>query len=206
MATNGRPTFVSCSVEGTVDEPVAVRLVEHVGASVGTVYVKHGKARLLERLAGYNNAAKFQPWLVLLDLDQDAECAPSMLGQLPAPAEGMCLRIAVRAVEAWLMADAERFAEALAVAPARVPSDPDGALDPKDVVVEMARHSRSSYVRSVVPPQPGSGRKVGPFYSSLLIEFASDVESGWRPDVASLASPSLNDALTCLDRMVVRRR
>ena len=40
------------------------------------MYGKSGKGALLERLLNYNQAARFAPWLVVVDLNRDAECAP----------------------------------------------------------------------------------------------------------------------------------
>jgi hypothetical protein len=42
------------------------------------VYVAYGKQRLLEKVSGYNQAAKGQPWLVLVDLDR-CSCAVALL-------------------------------------------------------------------------------------------------------------------------------
>src|SRR5450756_758709 len=78
---------VSAAVEGIVDEAVIRMLVGEAGGSVDAVYNKNGKSSLRKSIAGYNNAARFSPWIVLLDLDQDADCAPPLLADwLPAPA------------------------------------------------------------------------------------------------------------------------
>lgn len=67
---------ISGAVEGIVDEAVLRRLVQHVGAQAGPVHGKNGKTHLRQRLNGYNQAARFSPWVVLVDLDHDADCAP----------------------------------------------------------------------------------------------------------------------------------
>jgi hypothetical protein len=92
---------ISAAAEGITDEAVVRRLILHVGAQPGTVYGKQGKQHLRTRIAGFNNAAQHMPWLVLVDLDHDADCAPPLRAKwLPAPARWMCFRVAVRAVEA----------------------------------------------------------------------------------------------------------
>ncbi len=114
------------AVEGLLDEAVLKRLIGHVGGLPGPIYGKGGKASLLRRLEGYNRAALHSPWVVLVDLDQDAECAPPFRSAvLPQPASGMCFRIAVREVEAWLFADRERLARFLAVPISAIPSNPE---------------------------------------------------------------------------------
>ena len=77
--------------------------------TVGNVFGRNGKSDLLRRLPNYNQAARsrFTPWFVLRDLDNDAICASQAIQKwLPQPSEGMRLRVAVHAIEAWMMADA----------------------------------------------------------------------------------------------------
>ncbi len=101
---------VNVLVEGSTDELVAKRLLNHIGLEVGTVYGRKGKSYLLECLPNYNKAARFAPWFVVVDLDMDAQCPPQATERwLPYPAKGMRLRVAVRAIGAWLMADRESF-------------------------------------------------------------------------------------------------
>lgn len=188
--------IISAAVEGVTDEAVVRRLVAHVGAEPGTVYGRVGKPHLKERIAGYNNAARHAPWFVLVDLDRDADCAPPLVaGWLPEPAPLLCFRVAVRAVEAWLLADADAIAGFLGVARKKIPGDPDALPAPKQALVNLARASRRRAVREDIVPREGSGRPVGPAYASRLIEFAS---SSWRPAAAADRSDSLRRAIACL--------
>jgi hypothetical protein len=96
--------IVSAAVEGDLDEVVLRKIADHIGFSVGSVYGRNGKPNLLRTLTGYNNAARFSPWVVIVDLDRDFECAPEGLAAwLPQPAERMFCRVAVRAIEAWIL-------------------------------------------------------------------------------------------------------
>ncbi|NMC21518.1 MAG: hypothetical protein GYA33_13985 [Thermogutta sp.] len=191
---------INAAVEGPTDEAVAVRLIHHVGAKAGTVYGKKGKPHLHARVSGFNRAARHAPWLVLVDLDQDAQCAPPLkTAWLPDPAPQLCFRIAVRAVESWLLADAERIAEFMAVARSRVPANPEGLPDPKVELVNLARRSRRKDIREDMVPREDSGRPVGPAYTSRLIEF---VEQYWRPTEAAKRADSLARAIRCLERLV----
>jgi hypothetical protein len=89
---------------------------EIIGFSVGSVYGRAGKQHLLRALAGYNNAVRFSPWIVILDLDRDYECAPEGLTTwLPQGAENMFCRVAVREIEAWLLADRDQVAAMLGI-------------------------------------------------------------------------------------------
>lgn len=192
-------TVISAAVEGIVDEAVVRKLVGHAGGMLGDVYGKQGKSFLRVRIAGYNNAAHWAPWIVLVDLDHDEDCAPPLLNRwLPHPAPRLCFRVAVREIEAWLLADAERLAGFLKVARSKLPSDPERLDDPKTTIVNLARSSRRRAIQEDMVPRQGSGRAVGPAYSSRLIEFVS---ACWRPDVAAAQSESLQRALDCLRRL-----
>ena len=151
------PAAISSAVEGDLDHAVVRRLISHVGGEPGPVYGKAGKPFLRTRIGGYNNAARYGPWLVLVDLDNDADCAPLLRAVwLPQPASHMCFRVAVRAVEAWLIADAETLADFLGVSPGRVPADPESLPHPKGVMINLARRSRRRSIRQDMVPSDGS--------------------------------------------------
>jgi hypothetical protein len=187
---------VSGAVEGIVDEAVVRTILAHAGRPAGTIYVQGGKSRLLDKLAGFNAAAQFQPWFVLVDLDNDAGCAPDFISTaLPDPSTYMTFRVAVRQAEAWLMADREALASYLRVSQSLVPKEPEAEPDPKQTMVNVARGSKDRHVRDDMVPTPGGGRKTGPNYAGRLIEFATQ---RWRPDVAASRANSLS---SCLQRL-----
>lgn len=193
------------AVEGLVDEAVFKRLVLHVRAEPGPVHGKKGKPHLKRRIIGYNQAAQHLPWVVLVDLNQDAECAPPLQASwLPAPAAHMCFRFVVREIESWLLADRIRLAHFLRIPISSVPTDPEFIEHPKLSVVELAKRSRAREIREDILPRPGSGRLVGPAYSSRLIEFVTDTSIGWRPEVAAISADSLARCLRCLERLIKR--
>lgn len=184
-----------------VDEAVLGRLIKDVPATLGTTYGGKGKENLIKRLAGFNGAAHFSPWAVLIDLDSSGICAPAMLRVwLPDSAPNMCFRIAVRAIELWLLADRAGLATFLRVAQTRIPPNPDAATNPKQVLVQAAAASKSSAIRDEMVPRPGAGRSEGPAYASRLIEFA---EEHWNPSVAAGASDSLRRCRAHLARVAL---
>lgn len=187
----------SAAVEGLGDEAILLRIVEGLGATLSRVYGKSGKQDVVRKIRAYNSAARFSPWIVLLDLDNNAECAPPFRqAQLPIPSAQMVLRIAVREVEAWLLADREHLAQFLSVSVSRIPQDPEGVVDPKQEMVNLARQSRKRAIREDMVPRPGSGRSVGPAYTSRMIEFA---QTTWNPLVAEQRAASL---LKCRRRVL----
>lgn len=191
---------VTVAVEGYTDTPIVQRILEHAGLQAGTVYEVRGKDQIDIRLSGYNNAARFAPWFVLRDLDQDAPCAPDLARTLlPVPSRFMCFRIAVHQVESWLLADAERLALFLGVSAARIPPNPDEIADAKAALVRLARGSTSRAIRQDMVPRPKSGASVGPGYSGRIREFAA---GRWRPRVAATRSASLARCLQALKQWV----
>lgn len=191
---------ISAAVEGDVDEAVVRKLLASIHANIGDVFGKQGKSFLRKRIAGYNYAAQHRPWVILVDLDNDFDCAPSLRSAwLPQPAPCLCFRVAVREVEAWLLADREEIARFLSVALSKIPSQPESLPDPKTTMVNLAKASRRRDIRQDMVPRPESGRQVGPAYSSRLIE---SVSNHWQPDRASEQARSLKRAIRCLKALV----
>jgi hypothetical protein len=187
---------ISTATEGYPDEIVVRSVCRIVGISIARFFNTGGKANLDKRLSGYNEAAKLSRWLVLRDLDLDAECAADLRRRLmPQPAPHMAFRLAVRSVEAWLMADAGTLAPFLRVSRRQIPMDPEGLDRPKEEMVRLASRSRSRAIREDMVPRPGSGARQGPGYAARLAEFA---EIHWRPDVAAQASDSLSRCIVRL--------
>ena len=192
-------TTIQAAVEGIVDEAVVRRLIAHTGGQAGAVYGRNGKPALREKIKGYNNAAHFTPWVVLVDLDNDADCAPPIRNAwVPAPAPNLCFRIAVREIEAWLIADKQTLAHYLRIKAGDVPEEPEKLQYPKDVMVNLARGSRSRDIRSDIVPRENSGRRVGPAYASRLIEY---VQERWQPEVAAEHAESLRRAINGLQKL-----
>ncbi len=197
------PIVISSAVEGLVDEAVVKHLIVWAGAEIGPIYGKRGKPLLRQRVNGYNKAAQYNAWIVIVDLNREADCPPPLREiWLPNPGPFMCFRIAVREIEAWLLADRERFASFFRVRLSDVPAKPELLDDPKEAVVQLSRRSRSRDIRLDMVPRPGSGRKIGPAYVSRLIEFVSDPQRGWRPERAARSSDSLNRALARVKELV----
>lgn len=195
-----RPVVFSAAVEGAADEAALRRIVKLAGGEVGTVYGRNGKDFLRRKITGFSNAARFSPWIVLVDLNLEAECAPAMLRSwLPDAAEKMCLRVAVHKIESWLLADKDNIANFLKVSPARLPHNPDMELDPKRTLVNLASRSRSKCVRRDICPHPESGRRVGAAYTSRLIEF---ITVAWQPNNALQHSPSLKKCINAIKRII----
>ena len=187
---------VYVATEGLIDTAVVRRICSDLGIDIVEVYGQEGKDQLNQRLHGYNEAARRWPWLVLRDLNSDADCAPLLShGLLPDPAPHMVFRLAVREVESWLLADRDAFAQFFSVHVQRVPEEPESIPHPKRHLVDVVRRSRLRHMRDDIVPREGSGRSVGPGYLGRITDF---VQTAWSPTTASLRSDSLR---RCLDRL-----
>lgn len=164
---------LTLATEGFDDDAVARKICASLGISVGHSYPARGKSKLDPKIRAYNQAAAFAPWLVLRDLDADAPCPGALCRQLVEnPADQMVLRIPVRAIESWLLADAGSMAAFLEIALSLLPGDPETLSNPKRELVNLARRSRSKNIRiSMVPPE-GFSVSIGPEYTTRLVEYA----------------------------------
>jgi len=193
---------INVLVEGITDETVVCRLLEYVGLTCGTVYGKNGRNYILKRLSKYNQAARFAPWLVVVDLEDEPDCVPDFVRKvLPNPASGIRFRVAVRAIEAWLLSDAERLAAFLSIPVTRIPHNPDAEPKPKTTLINLARQSRRKAIREDIVPRQGSGSRVGPGYSRRIIEFVKETGNPWRPEIAITRSDSLRRCMEALQSL-----
>lgn len=196
---------IALSIEGPTDRAAAETILASRSLTVDplNVYEKAGKGRLDPKIPGYNAAARHRPWLVLRDADHDCDGCPAKLRRRLLPPDshtpGLCLRLPVRALEAWLLADTDAFADFFAVAMSRVPTMVEDIADPKRTLVEVCRQSRKRLIRQAMAPPAKSSGRVGPEYATFLIDYC---RSAWRPDVAAGNAPSLARALRDIDRLI----
>ena len=195
-------TSVYLAVEGRSDIPVAERLVRLVGLRPQKTVVAEGKHKLDLRILALNRSGTHLNWLILRDLDHDAPCASRLIRRLlkeGARSPRIAVRVAVRAMESWMLADSEGFAREFAVPRREVPRDPDNLVDPKQSLVNCCRRSRKSEIRATMVPQVSSGRQVGTEYTQRISTFATRL---WSPERASERSPSLQRTIKTLRRLV----
>jgi len=197
---------VNLATEDELSESVLRRLLAHAdkGYSVGAAYGRRGFGYLRRTITGWNRAARFVPWVVLTDLDRGT-CPAALIDEwLTEPKHpNLLLRVAVREVEAWLLADRSTFAQYLRVAEKWVPVNPDGLQAPKAALVEAARRSRSGEIRARIVPKRGSTAKQGREYNACLIEF---VGTDWNVEEAARQSESLRRTVARFRSFNLRQR
>lgn len=181
------------------EDPLSEALLDSILAQsgrlfcVGGRYSRGGYGYLKSRIRAFNSASRVTPFLVLTDLDNN-ECAPRLktdwlAGRREHP--NLLFRVAVREVEAWVMADREAFSNFLGIRVSRLPQDLDSVTDPKRLLLALTRQSRRRQLREAILPPSSSSRTQGPDYNARLIEF---VWSHWRLSVARSHSLSLRRA------------
>jgi hypothetical protein len=176
--------------EGPVDAAVARRLIVAAGGRPGTDYVARrgprGKGALDKRIKGLVIAARHgRRVLVLRDLDADPCAGPVVRRLAPNPPSTLCLRLAVRAIEAWLLADHEGMARGLNVSKAALPLLPETLSNPKCELRRIGRNSGDSEVRRQCL---GTPQVFGGLTAALAAEH-------WDPHRAAQRAPSLARAL-----------
>lgn len=194
------PVHVNIVIEDDLSKEIVIKILNEFGdrfcinnifpdlkrekASAGCGYIK-------QKIAGFNSAAKTFPYIVLTDLDEN-ECAPALIREwLPhGKQRNLLFRVAVREVEAWVMADRSSFAKFLGLEPKNIPLDIDREVpDPKKFLLDLTRRSRKKDIQIDLLPRKDSTARVGPNYNQALIYF---LYKHWRLEEAIKYSASLN--------------
>lgn len=189
---------VDVLVEGLTDEAVARKLIAYCQHECGTIYGKQGKTYLQRTVAGFNVRATFgNPILMLVDfMDTGLACPPEVaMHWLPGRSPRMLVRVVVRELESWLLADWKGMADFLGISPSLVPVAPEVLSDPKQALVNLARRSRRTIRRKALVPAEGVSAAVGPGYTDAIEEY---VRNYWNIDQARDRSPSLDK---CVHRL-----
>ena len=188
---------VSVGAEGYLDFAVADRLLSRHGHIAVPTIGPNDRARVLKAVSRIAHADTAGRWLVLCDLDQD-ECAPGLIARLwPDAPPSVCLRVAVREIESWLLAD-PGIGSFLHVPNALIPNHPDELAAPKRRLVELARASTSRQIRSDLVPSSRSKNPIGRRYNPTMIHF---VRNHWNPQRAAQRSPSLQRTLNAVQHL-----
>lgn len=189
---------IHLAVEDALSEAVLRQIVEQCRPdfAIGSCFRRGGYGYLKRTINGFNQAARNLPFLVLTDLDQ-AECPLAIITEwLSHPKHpNLIFRIAVREIEAWLLAHRDAFADFLGIKAELIPSDVEAEDDPKRLLIELARKSRNRTLREALVPPRKSTAQVGPDYNGRLISF---VEQNWKAKMAEPNAPSLRRAIAAI--------
>ncbi len=193
-----RPIPINLVVEDLLSEAVLRKLLECSSKdyAVGTCYCQGGVGYIKNKIMGFNHAARGTPFLVLADLD-NVVCPPDLIKQwfMQPKHPNLIFRIAVREVEAWLLADRKGFAGYSRISEKKIPAASEDITDPKRTLIALVKHSPLADLRSDIVPREGTTAKIGPNYNGRLIDF---VHSKWNVKNAKNNSLSLSRAIEVL--------
>lgn len=195
------PVYLNLVVEDRLSEAVLRSMLRQLtdrSYEVRKCYQRGGFGYIKKNLRGFNHAAKGTPFLVLTDLDEN-ECPLALMREwLPVSRNpNLLFRVAVREVEAWVLADRKAFAGFLGIREELIPDNVDQIKDPKRFLIGLAGRSRRGDLRQDIVPSPGSTSRQGPNYNGRLILF---VEKHWCVAAARRHSPSLERAVAAVTK------
>lgn len=193
--------IVDALIDGPSDEAVARRLIGYCGLEFGTAYGKRGCGYLRAKAGAFNKRATYaDPILMLVDfMDTGLRCPPEVPRcWVPNRCGRMLVRVAVREVESWLLADGQGVARYLRISEALIPRAPEQLPDPKQALVNLARRSHRKGLRDAMVPPPKLSSLVGPGYTWAIDEF---VTGHWNIEAAIKRSPSLMRCVTRLGEL-----
>lgn len=197
--------LVALGTEDELSEAIGIRLLAEHGATLqlGMPLRKSGFGYLRSNVNRWRQLAQHQPVILITDLDR-AACPVVLLNDWlggQASPENLLLRVAVREVEAWLLADHEAMQKLLGNR-GRLPQEPDQVPDPKQHLLGLAKRAPRDVRRDLVK-EAGSLASQGLGYNARLTEL---VRTHWDPGRAAQRSPSLARARQSLANLAQRLR
>jgi hypothetical protein len=195
---------LTIATEDELSEAVAQRLVADMQPAlhVAQTLRRNGFGYLRSKMSSWCELARNQPVFLLTDLDMKscpAELVQQWRGGLNLPTN-LVMRVAVREVEAWLLADHNAMRQLLGER-GRLPGEPDTLTDPKQSLLQLAARYAPRDVREDLVQQSGAMSSQGIGYNARLVNW---VQTCWRPELASDRSPSLRRARVRLQELAQR--
>ncbi|MDR2704849.1 MAG: hypothetical protein LBC02_03635 [Planctomycetaceae bacterium] len=139
----------------------------------------------------------------LTDLDKES-CPPNLIrnwlkienGKPIELPETTLIRVAVREIESWIMADRKKFAKYFDLTESLIPPIPDEIHDPKKEFFSLLwKKKQKKFIRML----PGKNSFIGPDYNEIMCDF---IERHWLPVRAEENSPSLKRTMNRLRTMI----
>jgi hypothetical protein len=190
------------ATEDVLSEQAGLRLAREAGLTVHQQLRRGGSGYLKSRIPNFCEMALFQTVVVISDLDQlpcPSELLADWLGPRKKP-DNLLIRVAVREIESWLLADHQAMRELLGRRAGTLPREPESLRDPKGTLLNLARNAPRS-VRQDLLPEPGSIASQGLGFNSRL---SSIVKTVWNPARAAERAPSLRKMRVRLRELVQR--
>ncbi len=152
-----------------------------------------GSAKLRANMPRFLDIAERNKIFILTDLDSTV-CAPELLSDWLRGNErpqSMCLRVAVRASESWVLADhvaMNNFFGKKNGLLSNLPRDSDALDNPKGKLLELAARYAPKVIKDDILPKHGARTSVGVGYNQQLYAY---IMNHWSPARACQRSDSL---------------
>jgi hypothetical protein len=192
---------LNIATEDELSEVIAEKLLREKNNRVNILnkFRKGGFGYLYSKMDSWQKISKQIPVFIFTDLDT-LECAPSLIEKwcrgIPL-GDNLHIRVAVREVESWLLADKEAM-RVLIGGKGNIPNRPDELNDPKLELLKLANKA-SRDVRLDLVSQTSSSLKQGLGYNARLISY---VQGLWSPERAADNSPSLQRTRSRLESLL----
>ncbi|PIA67571.1 DUF4276 family protein [Pseudomonas sediminis] len=186
-------TGIALATEDYLSEIVCLRLLKELEGKLTPQLLlrKGGSGYLKSNIRKWCELSNTLPVLILTDLD-NTKCPllliQSWLEKDKKP-DNLLIRVAVREIESWLIADHEAIQDFLN-SKERLSVKPDEIQDPKQYLLNLAKKAPRQIRDDLVQVNKGSIRQ-GLGYNNLLAKFVTET---WDPERAAARSPSLAKA------------
>jgi hypothetical protein len=187
MANNKNKIGIYIVSEDSPGSSVLSHII-HSGYSTKYIILKNiianGKSKLLGNLKKYNDATEnlsrvflndyssFYCFL-LTDLDEE-KCAPILISKWFTflRHERLILRVAVREIESWLLADRKNFSDYFSISLNKIPHNPDCVSNPKGLILNlMVNYSVNKIIKEQMVRIERSNYFIGRGYNDEMTNY-----------------------------------
>lgn len=194
------PVYTTVVTEDELSEVVLKQLIERYAPHIAITHYlgKKGYSYIDSHIKKFDNAAHNGAVIVVLrDLDKK-ECAPYLIkNMLPTGCHPrLLIRIPVREIEAWLIADTINLSNYLGISAKHITNNVESISDPKEYLVNLARKSRRKDIKESIVPRENASFPVGSLYNDCMKSF---VTRHWDSEVARKLSDSLDRTIRKLE-------
>ena len=195
---------LALGTEDELSEAIGKRLLREAGydQEPAPLLRKGGFGCLRSKMDSWCELALRKPVLLLTDLDRSA--CPMALREYwignQKTTENLVLRIVVREIESWVLADHDAL-RALIGNRGSLPPDPDTLPDPKQYLLRLITKQAPRHIREDLVAGKGAIASQGIGYNAHLSDW---VRTQWCPARAALRSRSLYRARLRIGELIHR--
>ncbi|MEC5214728.1 hypothetical protein RCH06_003297 [Polaromonas sp. CG_9.5] len=197
-------SLLALGTEDELSEAMGKRLLKEAGYALEPSPVLRGDGfgYLRSKMDSWCQMAARKPVLLLTDLDMKA-CPMAVRNDWMGarkPPENLVLRIVVREIESWVLADHDAL-RTLIGNRGTLPPDPDALADPKEYLLRLIAKQAPRHIREDLVAEKGAIASQGIGYNA---HFGEWVRTQWSPARAADRSQSLRRARIRIGELVRR--